>query len=494
MSSNQRIIRKKVPQLTYPLHLQIKGKPCLVIGGGKIAQRKTEKLINCRADVTLIAKSLTAKLQKMSDSGRISAVNRAFRTTDLNRRYQLVFAATNDSALNKKITDLCNEKNILICSVDANWVDGSFITPASFSQDGLTVSVASGGTSCRRSKLLKKNIHKHFTALELSELLVLGTDHNCLTLKQREKIHPDPDQLYELGGMLNGISALHEFFILNTCNRFEVITVAHNSDILVATLKKLMGFDKLDKKSYYMKSGFEAFKHTSLLASGIISQNTGETYIAAQLKDALKTAKQHDWCDGIIQDWIDKSLHISKDIRNGLLLSGNKDIDELIADYLPEHVSGLKNKTLAILGSGKIGKAVYKSLKNLDFKKIKWFYKSRKPGVKTGHCLEVLQLDSLDKKISDVDILVTALNSAKPVIDSEMLKKLDKKRRIFIDLGIPRNIEISEKSANIAINILDLNHLQNDISPKQFAVLKDKASMIVDEHKEMFIKLMDSLK
>lgn len=494
MSPNQIKRRKEAAQLTYPLHMQIKGKPCLVIGGGKVAQRKTERLVRCCAKVTVIAKSLTSKLRKMSEAGKITVCERGFRSTDIKQKYRLVFAATDDSELNKKITGLCHDNGILICSVDFNWVDGSFITPASFAKDGLTVSVASGGKSCRRSKLLTKNINKHFTALELSELVVIGTDHNCLTLSEREKIHPDNEQLIVLAEMLNGISAMHEFMILNTCNRFELIAIAHKSDVLVKMLVKLMGFDRLEENSFYIKSGYEAFKHTSMLASGILSQNTGETYIASQMKESLKAAKKHDWADGIIQDWIDKSLHISKDIRNELFLSDKKEIDELISEYLDSNFSSLNKKTLMILGSGNIGKAVYKALKKHGFKKIIWFYRSRKPKVISDENVETVKLNSLKEKIKDADILVSALSSSNPVIDSSVIKELGSKKRLFIDLGIPRNIEASEKTVNPAVDIINMNQVQDNIKPKKFAVLKKKAVEVVDEHEDMFIKIMDSFK
>ena len=405
--------------VSYPVYMLLADKPSLIVGGGGVAQRKVEKLISSGAKVTVIAKSFTSKLKSLADSGKIILFKREFKITDIKKTYRLIFTTTDDFALNKKITEVCNAKGIMICSVDANWIDGAFLTPASFSKDGLTVAVASDGRSCRRSKFIKENIYRHFTALELSELIIIGMDHSTLSLKDQANLHPDAKQQQFLAKMLNGISAIHEFFILNTCNRFEVIALAHNSKPVIATILKLMGLDHLSSSSYYIHSGYDAFKHTSLMLSGVLSQNVGETYIVAQVKDAIKSAKKNNNCDGIIQDWIDKSLHISKDIRNNILLFEKKEIDELVQDYLVKSVKNPIEKTVAIFGTGKIGTALYSRLSKMDIKKIFIFYRTRKPIMKIRENTEIMQISELDRKLSCIDIVITALNTTTSLITSE---------------------------------------------------------------------------
>ena len=482
--------QKKRAAVSYPAYMLISDKPCLVVGGGRVALRKVEKLLSCGAVITVIAEELIPKLQTMADSGKIELLKRSFRLTDLKNSYKLVFTTTNNVALNKKITENCNQKGIFVCAVDANWIDGAFITPASFSKDGITVAIATGGRSCRRSKLIKEHIYRHFTALELSELLIVGIDHNTLPLKHHEGLHPDAKNTELLAEMLNGISAIHEFFILNTCNRFEIIALAHDSDTLRATILKLMSLDKLTPKQYYMKTGYEAFKHTSLMLAGLLSQNIGETYIVAQIKESLKRAKKADLCDGVIQDWIDKSLHISKNIRNKLLLSKTKEVDERVVDYLAKSIENLDQKQVAIVGTGKIGTAIYHRLIKMKFKQITIFYRTHKPKLNTGNP-EILQLDKLHSHLDNIDIAITALNTSTPIITSENLAQLNSKEHLFIDLGTPRNIADSE---NPNVKTLNLTDIQNSMNRRDRDAIVHKAELLVDDHIELFDKIMDSLK
>jgi glutamyl-tRNA reductase len=482
---------RKVAAISYPAYMLITGKPCLVVGGGRVSLRKVEKLVNCGATVTVIAKSFIPKLQSLADSGKITLIKRSFRVSDINKEYRLVFATTDDKALNKKITESCNQKGIFICAVDANWVDGAFITPASFSKDGITVAIATGGRSCRRSKLIKEHIHRHFTALELSELLIIGIDHNTLPLDQHEGLHPDAANTKLLAEMLNGISGIHEFFILNTCNRFEIIALAHDSETLRATILKLMGLNHLSPDQYYLKSGYDAFKHTSLMLAGLLSQNIGETYIVAQIKESLKSAKKEHLCDGVIQDWIDKSLHISKNIRNKLLLSKTKEVDERVDDYLAGAVQDPSGKTAAILGTGKIGTALCGRLSKMNFKKILIFYRTRKPKLDNQNNIEILQLDELHTNLKKIDVLISALNTTTPIITTTDIKKLGTEKRTFIDLGTPRNIAEPENSA---VTVLNLTDIQNSMNRKQRNSLTKKAALLVDDQMELFTKIMDSLK
>ena len=475
--------------LSYPAYILIAEKPCLVIGGGRVAQRKVEKLLSCGADVTVISENVTAKLKKLADDGKIQFHERKVDLADIQESYSLIFTTTDDFSLNKHITEECNRKRIPVCAVDANWVNGHFITPASFSKDGMTVAVATGGRSCRRSKLIKENIHRHFKALELSELIVVGIDHSTLSLEQQAPFHPGSKDQKLIAEMLNGISAVHEFFILNTCNRFEIIALAHTSRPAVETIKKIMGFDKLSDKEYYIKTAYEAFEHTSLMLSGVLSQNVGENYIVSQVKEALKDAKKNKLADGIVQDWIDKSLHISKKIRNTLFLSPRKEIDGLVAEYIESHTEDIAEKSAAVLGTGKIGNAVYEKIKGIGFKNTIVFYRSRKPSI-NGDNIRCKPLTELKDKINKIDVLVSALNAPEPIITSDMTDNIAE-QPLFIDLGTPANIaELSNQN----IKVINLTDIQTTMNQENREKIKQKAAELIRNQRELFDKIMDTLK
>ncbi|MEI6055693.1 MAG: bifunctional precorrin-2 dehydrogenase/sirohydrochlorin ferrochelatase [Lentisphaerota bacterium] len=156
----------------FPISLILDQKPCLVVGGGVIAERKTKKLLLTGAKLTIISPDSSVFIQEKAKLQALTFIQREFIKTDI-RGFSLVFAATDSKETNKKIIKECNKKGILCCAVDKNWENGSFITPASFSKESFTISVSSNGKKCKDSKKIKNflksaldknNDHKLFKA------------------------------------------------------------------------------------------------------------------------------------------------------------------------------------------------------------------------------------------------------------------------------------------------------------------------------------------
>jgi len=141
----------------FPINLKLIGKPCLIVGGGKIAERKLQKLILTGANITVLCSEPSQYISELFLKGQIKLDIRKYMKQD-SKGFFLVFAATNDPSVNKRILKECNKKNILCCAVDKNWENGTFINPASFVNEELLVSVSSNGNRCKDSKRLKNRI------------------------------------------------------------------------------------------------------------------------------------------------------------------------------------------------------------------------------------------------------------------------------------------------------------------------------------------------
>ncbi|MBU8901543.1 MAG: NAD(P)-dependent oxidoreductase, partial [Victivallales bacterium] len=111
---------------TYPINLLLKDKHCLIVGGGKVAVRKLTALLNSGALVSVVDPNPSNKMKLSAENGTITLYEREFTESDLDSMF-LVYLATNDRALNRSIIELAEPRDILICSVDANWSKGSFI-------------------------------------------------------------------------------------------------------------------------------------------------------------------------------------------------------------------------------------------------------------------------------------------------------------------------------------------------------------------------------
>ena len=138
----------------FPIALLAEGRRCVVVGGGKVAAHKVSLLLDARASVTVVSPELGEPLAGMAGEGRITHVARAFEPGDV-RDAVVAFAATDDEQANAGVLDACRERGVLCCRVDGGWAEGDFMTPAMIRTDDLTVSVSTGGRSCRRAKQVK---------------------------------------------------------------------------------------------------------------------------------------------------------------------------------------------------------------------------------------------------------------------------------------------------------------------------------------------------
>lgn len=142
----------------YPVALNVKGKNCLVAGGGSVAYRKIMQLIKSGAHVKVVAADVIKGIERLEAKGRIKLIKRKYRRADINNMF-LVFAAAGDSSVNKKIFDHTRSKNILLNATDSpDRCD--FIMPAVLTKGRITIAVSTGGSAPYASVLVKKRIDK----------------------------------------------------------------------------------------------------------------------------------------------------------------------------------------------------------------------------------------------------------------------------------------------------------------------------------------------
>ena len=205
------------------------------------------------------ADQLNEELAALLAEGAFKHHAREFLPADVAHQF-LVFAATDVRAVNKSVLDACQKAKVLVCAVDECWPSGDFLTPATLRKDELTVSISSSGQSCRRSRLIKENLGRHLEMVETAELLVMGTSHDYLTVEQREPFHLVGNRLEQTGRMLLHVWGVHEFMLLNTCNRVELVAAVARDENLEILLKRILGFDHLRADGFYVKRSLDAFE------------------------------------------------------------------------------------------------------------------------------------------------------------------------------------------------------------------------------------------
>lgn len=144
----------------YPVNLDVRGKKCLVVGGGKVAFQKVRGLLRAGAFPTVIAPTLEGELIKLGSRRKISLIRDRFKAKTLNGFF-LVVVATGDRKVNSAIGLLCRKKNLLVNVVDQP-ADCTFTVPSVVRRGSLTIAIATNGASPALSKKIRKDLEKNY--------------------------------------------------------------------------------------------------------------------------------------------------------------------------------------------------------------------------------------------------------------------------------------------------------------------------------------------
>jgi len=150
----------------YPLLLDLHKKPVVVVGGGKVAERKVFALLRAGALVCVVSPVLTPKLEQCLEDREVTLVPRAYRQGDLASAC-LAFAATNRPEVNKAVAEEGRRTGIWVNVADQS-APGEFIVPASFFEKGLIISVSSQGENPALAVKVRNRI-QHFLSDKLPD-------------------------------------------------------------------------------------------------------------------------------------------------------------------------------------------------------------------------------------------------------------------------------------------------------------------------------------
>lgn len=133
-----------------PITVEMKGKPCLIIGGGNIAGKKLKHLLTVQAQVFMLSEWFSGEIEKLAQENDIKLISRdlsqaGFCESFLNDMY-LVVAATEDKALNSRISKVAKLKGLWVNVVD-DMALSTFILPANTQRLPLLVTVSSSAVA-----------------------------------------------------------------------------------------------------------------------------------------------------------------------------------------------------------------------------------------------------------------------------------------------------------------------------------------------------------
>ncbi len=172
----------------YPVFLDLKGRLCVIVGGGVVAERKVQALLECQGRVTVISPSATEEIQQRASSGELEWLARRYEPGDLKGAF-LAIAATDQRPVNVEIADEAAAERVIL-----NVVDDAplcvFIAPAVVKRGEVTVALSTGGASPALARKLKESLADG-EALRYADLAGVLSAARKELKRLRVQVHPD---------------------------------------------------------------------------------------------------------------------------------------------------------------------------------------------------------------------------------------------------------------------------------------------------------------
>jgi len=165
----------------YPVYIQLHEQPCIVIGGGKIAEGKVEGLLAAGAKVTIVSPDLTSHLHVLIEQNQITHIARVYQPGDLAGAF-IVICATDQAEINHQVWEEASANRQLVNVVD-DTPRCNFIAPAVLRKGDLTIAISTGGKAPALAVRLKERL--------------------------QEQIGPEYERFLELSGQLREPLARH---------------------------------------------------------------------------------------------------------------------------------------------------------------------------------------------------------------------------------------------------------------------------------------------
>ena len=139
-----------------PVFLALRGRPCLVVGGGSVAARKIALLLRAQATITVLARRAGSEVARLAAEGRLILHERTFESADVSG-YAFVIAATDDAAVNAEIARAADAQGILVNVVDQP-ADSTAIMPSIVDRSPVVVAIGTGGKAPVLARMLRARL------------------------------------------------------------------------------------------------------------------------------------------------------------------------------------------------------------------------------------------------------------------------------------------------------------------------------------------------
>jgi len=337
-------------------------------------------------------------------------------------------------------------------------------------------------------------------------LVCLGLSHRTASVEVRERHAFPASKMAESLVALRDYEMVREAVMLSTCNRLEIYAELEDYEAGVDQLKTfLRNFrhgDVGDMSSYmYTLLGSQATDHLLRVATGLDSMLIGEAEILGQVKDAYIQAQKARSIGKTLHALMREALHAGKEARSRTRIGGDSiSVATAAIDLARQHLGTLADKTVMVVGAGKMGTLAAKRLKLEGCAEL---FVANRSAEKAREIIEhlgvgtALELPGLTDALKRVDIVVTSTGASHFVLTpgkvAEAMLSRPERPMFIVDIAVPRDVD-PDVARIPNVHVADIDQLRGliDATLERRRESIPMVEAIIAEHAERFAQWYQS--
>jgi glutamyl-tRNA reductase len=310
-------------------------------------------------------------------------------------------------------------------------------------------------------------------------LLAVGCSYRNTPVEVRERLAFDGDKLPRALDALNTRFGC-EAVILSTCNRVElyagqVLDGPAEADRvapadLVSFLAEFHGLSaEAIRPQLYLHQQAEAVRHLFRVAASLDSMLVGEGQIAGQVKKAYEAAHARTTAGALLHALFQHARQVARRVRTETEIArGHVSVSSAAVDYVRQVFDHFGDKTILVIGAGKMGELTLRHLRSLRPGRIVVTNRSPEKAqvVAAGCGGEAVPWDRLDDLLAGADIVLSTTGSPEPIVTRQRYDAIVARRTggplVILDIAVPRDFDprIHDGDRTCLFNIDDLKRIR----------------------------------
>ena len=301
--------------------------------------------------------------------------------------------------------------------------------------------------------------------MEARVIFAAGISFKTAPVALREQLAVTPSRLAETAARLKLQGGLSELALVSTCNRVELYGVSEHGEGLVELLASLAR-TPVDVAPYaYVHTGEDAARHLFAVASGLDSMVLGETEITGQIKTAYETALAAKLTGRVLNGAFQRAFQVVKAIRTHTQIGRGATSVGSVAVQLAERIfgGGFQDKTVMIIGAGKMGAACLRHIAKNGVKSIIVANRSLAHAEELAREFGGRAVNYMDDGLAAMvaaDIVVSSTGCPETILDREDVEAVMRQRPnrplFLIDIAVPRDVDpAAQRVENVFLYDMD---------------------------------------